>query len=391
MAIFAEKHYTGGSKKAFTFLLNAAIFLRASLTLGANFFRKFWMPMVELMVMFGSLYILTGYWEEHIKYNDPYPTLMFTFHLPFYALTWVTSLWFIGSYKNPFDFSKLLRGILLGTVIISMIYGLLPNEIRYSRGIILFGTLVVTSVILVWRSLYHLSKYKSLDLNQHTQTKSLLVGSKAKWNNISKMLQSHSNKYEQIGFVNDDKNDDPYWLGSVNQLREIVQIYRVNEVIFSAETVSAEDTMKWMNTIGPNVSYYTIPANSDFVIGSHSKNANGLYIGQQIELNLSKSEYRTQKRAFDIVSSLGMLVLSPVLIITPLRRHLKHLFSVLFGRKTWVGYSGESTADLPRLKSGIIHTDYMLKSSDSSYQNRLDKLYAKNYSVWLDLRMLLQA
>ncbi len=392
MIIFAEKHYTGRNKKLFTFFINTAIYARAGLTLFANIFRKYWMPLVEIILIFGSLFYLKGYWEEHIKFIKSYPKEMITIHLPYYTMVWVLSMWFNGSYSAPFNFSKMMRSILIGTVIIFMIYGLLPNHLHFSRGIILFGSLVIAAVLLFWRTCFHFIKYKTLDFSQRNNIKSLLVGNVKQWQKVNELLKSYNKNYQQLGFVSNLKQNDAHYLGEINQLQELVSIYGVNEIIFSGDCISSEETMKWMNSIGPQVNYYTLPANSDYVIGSHSKNGNGLYFGEQIELNLSKQEFRTQKRLFDITLAIISLVLSPVLYLIPkTKTWVQNCLSVLTGKKSWVGYSTDLDTSLPTIKPGIYTTSYMLKDSNKKFEQNLDKLYAKNYTPILDLQAMLSS
>ena len=155
------------------------------------------------------------------------------------------------------------------------------------------------------------------------------------------------------------------------------------------ETVSTKYTIQIMNELGPSINYYTIPSASSFVIGSQSKNSNGLYFGQQIELNLSKNEYRTQKRFFDISLALLLISSCPLWIFFKRTRlRLSYSIDVLLGKKTWVGYASDSD-DLPSIKPGIFATDYQLEDKNSGFQKNLDLLYAKNYTVYNDLRIFL--
>ena len=390
MIIFAEKHYTGNNKNLFKLFINTAIYARAGIALGVNTVQKYWMPVVEAILIFMSLYWLKGYWEEHIKRgNEMYPIEMLTIHIPYYTATWILSMWFLGSYRNRWDFSKMIRSLLIGTALISIIYGFLPNSLRYSRGIILFGTLVVAAVLFAWRTALHFLKYQTLNFSHRNNTKSILVGDKKNWNKVTQLLHSYNQNYQQLGYVNDDEKDSANWLGRVNQLQEIVKIYDVNEIIFSTNNITAERTMQLMTKIGSNVNYYTLPADSNFVIGSHSKNANGLYFGEQIELNLSKQEYRSQKRIFDISLALLAIILSPILSMIPLtRKWVLNSIKVLSGKKTWVSYSSNAIDKLPKLNSGVYNTAYMLKEPNELFAKNLDQLYAKNYGVLMDIRAI---
>ena len=389
MVIFAEKHYAGSNQKLFKLFINMAIYGRASISLISTFVQRFWLATVELILIFFSLFLLKEYWEEHIKGITSYPEEMLTIHLPYYTLVWILSIAFNGSYQAPFNFSKLARSILIGTLVILMIYGLLPNHLHFSRGIILFGALVVSAVLFSWRTLYHLLKYKTLDFSQKSNIKSVLIGSEKKWIELSKILSSYQKDYQQVGFISDKKSESSQWLGTKKQLKEIIHIYGINELIFSNETVSTKYTIQIMNELGPSINYYTIPSASSFVIGSQSKNSNGLYFGQQIELNLSKSECRTQKRFFDISIALLLIFTCPLWVFFKrTRTKLSHSTDVLLGKKTWVGYASDSD-DLPSIKPGVFATDFQLEDKNSGFQKNLDLLYAKNYSVYNDLRIFL--
>ena len=392
MIIFAEKHYSGNNKKLFKFFINTAIYARAGIAVALNIVNKFWQPVLEALIIFLSLYFLKGYWEEHIKFIKAYPNEMLTIHIPYYTAVWILSLWFNKSYSSPFNFNKLARSIIVGTLIILMIYGLLPEDLRFSRGIILFGTLVVATSLFLWRTLYHFLKYKTFDFSLQNQTKSILVGEQTKWDEVTALLKSYNKDYQQIGFVSDKKSDSINWLGSINQLKEIIKIYGINEVIFSNDSISTEDTMQIMTEVGSHVNYFTIPSESNFVIGSHSKNANGLYFGEQIELNLSQSEYRGQKRLFDITVALASILFSPILFLfARTRKWSKNSIPVLLGRNTWVGYSSHVTDKLPHLKPGVYKTDYLLLSKNEKFSQNLDQLYAKNYSLSMDIKTLLSS
>ncbi|MDD3667437.1 MAG: hypothetical protein PHY75_01640, partial [Bacteroidales bacterium] len=74
----------------------------------------------------------------------------------------------------------------------------------------------------------------------------------------------------------------------------------------------------------------------------------------------------------------------------------KNTFSVLFGSKTWIGYSNTSTISnnsLPKIKKGILTTQDSLdkKDVDLSTLNRLNLLYARNYRLQSDFNTFIKA
>ena len=60
--------------------------------------------------------------------------------MPGYILIWLLSGYFNGTYDKPYKFSKIFRGIAAGTIVILVAYALLPENLRFSRAIILLGS-----------------------------------------------------------------------------------------------------------------------------------------------------------------------------------------------------------------------------------------------------------
>ena len=387
MIIFAEKHYSGGAKRWFIQLINLAIYLRAGLSLVSRFVKSHGLKILETAIIFLSLLFLVDYWEEHIKYIKSYPAEMRSIHLPYYTLSWLVALMLSGSYTNIYDLRKLMRGMAVGTGVILIIYGLLPNHLHFSRGIILFGTLAVTAALIIERALFHYLKYRRLDFKGSGMTRSLLVGNSSSWEKIREMMQNSAD-YEQIGYLSDAEADRAKSLGTVSQLAEVVKIFKVNEIIFSADSINTEDTMQWMSVIGPEVQYFIVPKESDFAIGSHSKNSNGLYMGQQIALRLSQPEWKRRKRLFDLLSALTLFILLPLSAMLFNYKGFYHdLSAIIKGKKTWISYSSEG-AQLPPLKAGVFSTDSGSIAQSASQRLQLDMLYARHYDVATDLSLL---
>jgi hypothetical protein len=65
---------------------------------------------------------------------------------------------------------------------------------------------------------------------------------------------------------------------------------------------------------------------------------------------------------------------------------------VIRGRKTWVGYGNGSSKELPALKPSILSpADELAMPIDANTENRLNFLYAKDYSVYRDLSIFINS
>mgnify|MGYP003381593121 FL=1 len=80
-----------------------------------------------------------------------YPSEFMELAVPGYLLIWITSVFFSGGYDSPIRLSKVIRGIFTGTLIILVIYALLPEAYRFSRALILLGSVWARIAMIIAR------------------------------------------------------------------------------------------------------------------------------------------------------------------------------------------------------------------------------------------------
>src|SRR6185503_8609867 len=131
-----------------------------------------------------------------------------------------------------------------------------------------------------------------------------------------------------------------YCLGTIDQLKEIVEVYRIDEVIFCSKDVRAQEIISLMAEIRPGV-HYKIGAEDSLSIigGSHGAAASELY-AIDIDLAIASPANRRNKRMLDLAVSCALVPLFPlaVFLVQDWRGLAKNIQHVLLGRKTWVGY-----------------------------------------------------
>jgi hypothetical protein len=81
-----------------------------------------------------GLVLLKDFWANYY-YHDPdwFKTNVLWFNFPLYILIWLGTVWLSGGYDAKYNLSRLLRGLGLGTLILSAVYGLLDLDYRPSR------------------------------------------------------------------------------------------------------------------------------------------------------------------------------------------------------------------------------------------------------------------
>ncbi|MBK7666089.1 MAG: glycosyltransferase [Sphingobacteriaceae bacterium] len=164
MAIFAQKHFSSGNAKLFNFLIHLAIYLRATVAITARFIKQSFFPAIDFGLIVLGLYMIKDIYELQFKFNDDYYSKrLIDLAFPIYTVIWMFFSYLSGGYDKPFRFLKMIRGVLVGTAIILILYSLLPENYRFSRALILIGTAYTILVYLITRIIYNaagLSQFK---------------------------------------------------------------------------------------------------------------------------------------------------------------------------------------------------------------------------------------
>lgn len=400
MIIFARKHFSQKNARLFSFLIHFAIYIRAGMAIASRLLRKLVLPLMDAATWFAGMYFIKIYWEHNHKYvRKEYGPELMEVAVPLYILTWLLSVLLSGGYDKPYKLSKLVRGLFAGTLIISVAYGFLDESWRFSRALIILGAFwtVISSVGL--RIVLNLAGLKNFRLDGISSDKRIaIVAEEEDGKRVLEMLKQSGQKVNLIGFVHPERTPhvaDDRFLGNVVQLREIVEVYRVDEVIFSTKNIPLQEIIHSMSTVSmPAVDYKIAPEESLFIIGSNSVDNPGDLYTIDINFSITKPVNRRNKYILDVLSSLILLLTFPVTaFITgkPLGL-LRNIFLVIGGKRSWVGYAHvQGNEHLPKIKKGILSpVDGLARKHDIDEMTakRLNLLYAKHYQVDNDLLVL---
>lgn len=395
MKIFARKHFSKG-KGAGTmiFFINLAIYLRAAMAIAGRFITNAITPILDALLILAGFLIITPLWETHLfGEGSAYPHDVFVGAMVMYISVWLLSLLLSGGYDKPVKMKNIYKGIFIGAVVILAVYALLPTYLRFSRALILLGTAWTLIVVPLVRLLLNYTKLPVFKVNLPKRKKVAVVGSKEECRSLVGQLMSSRTKVSIVAYVSPDSEEDKFFAGDVSQLDEIVTINKIDELIFCAKDIQAQQIIKTMLNLSSLKLDYKIASPDGFsVIGSNSINTTGeLY---NIDINaIDKPENRRSKRMFDFVVSLLIILFSPILIWF-IRGKLKayaNLFAVLFGSKTFVSYctAENDITLLPKIKKGVFSVGMVYgREVKKDVADRLNIMYAKDYRVSHDVTML---
>lgn len=404
MIIFTRKHFSGRSARLFILMLQAAIWLRAGITLAKNFWDKIWLPVLDAGLIYAGLFFLKDFWANYY-YKDPdwFKPDVLWFNFPLYILIWLGTVWINGGYDERYDLRRLLRGLALGSLFLAAVYGFLDLNYRPSRALILMGAAWAALAMLGVRTLLHFKEFRNFKIGRDRVKNILFAGSAPECARVEALLHQAGVHGNFLGMVSpgadvpvvSSERQLPV-LGSAAQLDEIVRIYRADEIIFCSKDIRSQEILAWMTRLGPAVSYKIVPEESLSIIGSSSKNEPGELYTIAIRFNITEPRQKRNKRVLDLLLCLGLLATAPLSLLYFSRRKqlLGGWWPVLIGRKTWVSYADNpENSSLPRLKPGIFTPLDALRDVQPNAQTvaRLNFLYARNWNVWQDLEVVVKA
>nr|WP_262898855.1 glycosyltransferase family 2 protein [Hymenobacter sp. ISL-91] len=404
MVIFARKHFAPQRAGTFSVLINAAIWLRAGAAVAQRLLLRAAPVLLDAGLLYAGMYLLKNYWEQNHKYvREPYPEQYMLLAVPVYIAVWLGSAFLSGAYDRPLRAGRLVRGIVVGTLLISAFSNFL-DAWRFSKALILLGGAWAVAALLLRRAAGNFLRHRRFSLSESQQKNVGIVGSAEESGRVRQLLEQAAVPARIIGYVEPTTApatgaapppDD--LLGEVRQLEDIIRIYGLDELVFCGRDLPASQIIGLMAGLPqhPPVAFKILPPGSQYIIGSSGKDSPGDYYALDITLNLFRPEQVRNKRLLDILSSLLLLTLSPLLVWFEQHKagFLRNCLRVLVGARTWVGLR-HATAPQAAARAILSPADAAATAAtgplDEATQRRLELLYAKDYHPAIDWRIMAQ-
>lgn len=397
MAIFAKKHFSNKNAQLFSTLINFAIYVRAGLAVLTRTIKHVLLPVIDGVVLSSGVYLFKEYYEDNVKFIEggAYPEEVETFGIPIIVLIYLISLLFNGGYSIPTSFKKILSGVFSGSALLLMTYSLLSEEYRFSRAIILFTVIFAIIAIPLIRYILHLIKVRKFNVVRAQRI--AIVGKTEELQRINSFLKKtliEPEKIINVNAENDDESDNKGFSARLYQLKDIIDIYDINEVIFCAKDLSSAQIIEQMGAIQKeDVDFKIAPPESLYIIGSNSIESSGEYYIMASD-TIMKPVNQKNKRTLDFCLSFFFILLSPIFFwfVSNKSNYFGNLFKVLSGAISFVGfYSSDEISDKNlKVKKGILNPTDLHDSFALDQENieRLNFEYGRDYSVGKDLEIV---
>ena len=394
MVIFAEKHFSKQHVKTFSKLINIAIYFRATIAVVQRVLKRWILPIMDFIFFSGFIFGISTLYQNFSGISFPEETIKLI--IPIYALIWTICNSIFGNQNPPIKYSNLIKGNLVGLIIILSLYALLPKTIQFSRAIILGSSVICLLISLFTRSTFKVLKiglFKGFtDLHKNIA----LVGSLEEISRTEKLMLIDSDSSTNIFKISSEKsfeNQENYH-GNISQLNEFININKITEVIFCAKDISAQNIIYSMAVVNSNknIDFKIIPEKTQFIIGSQSIYTNETYFTTELN-HINSLENTRKKRNFDIYTALILIIFSPIfgIIFKNYLKALKNIKGVLLGEKTWIGYEYSIlNSKLPKIKLGVFSIVDKEKNMQEEIIDKINIIYAKDYNLLLDSKIFLK-
>ncbi|MFM2138263.1 MAG: hypothetical protein RJA57_570 [Bacteroidota bacterium] len=393
MSRFVTKHYSGARAGSFRALVQIGIWLRALLSATGHFIRRLGLPLLDAAWILLSFWLVTIFWSRYVKTQIHYDERLLQVAFPAFSFLYLLAAYYEGLYDRWYRWSRLIRATVIATLVILAGYTLLPESYRFSRGIIVFGAVLAFGFISFQRMVFIRFGVLSSDRERHEGVHTLIAADPEEYDRLLAWLEQVGLRQTVLGRLRLSGETDSNALGTIEAIHQLSRTIPVKSVIFCAGRLSYRSIIEYIDREPGRFLYRIHASGSGSVVGSHSKSLSGDTVSSEPDFRIADPYLRRLKRLTDLCVSLAGLFFFP-LHLFGVRRPVpffSNCLAVLFGRKTWVGYSGTDPA-LPRLRQPVLTCGGWYHASVPPVPvdtfERLDHWYAREYEPLQDLLLL---
>lgn len=392
MNLFVKKHYSGTRAGFFIFFIQTAIFFRALFSAVGNLLKKIGLPVLDAIIILTSLWLTKFFWSNYIKGETDYSPNVLFIAFPVFTAIFLLAAFYSGLYDKGYKQPQLIRSTIIAALILLSIYALLPESIRFSRGILIFGIMLSYILMNIMRQLFIRWQYLETIDKDDDKRQTIVVAGEKDFNAITALMQNAGMPERVLGRIENGLSNTGPSLGKIEQLPKLVKKYTVNEIIFCENGLSYKEIITQVKELPAGIYSKFHSSGSSSIVGSNNSREKGDYVAAGVNYNIAKPLQRRNKRLLDIMLSALFIFGFPVFIFLQksITGFYKNVFAVLAAKKTWVGYAAPPNG-LPALKKPVITSTSLPQQLNELPVEALlksDEWYATGYSALTDLKKI---
>ena len=126
----------------------------------------------------------------------------------------------------------MIAGITIGTLFILLGYSLLDESLRFSRSIILLGSLWGLSSLLILRWGYR--QIGILQFSKEKPKRLIIIGKPDEAERVTDFIIKNGTQPEFLGYVSTEEHPIVHknYIGQISSVEELIKFYQISELIF---------------------------------------------------------------------------------------------------------------------------------------------------------------
>jgi hypothetical protein len=394
MSIFVRKHYGGSRAGIFNFSIHLAIWFRAALSAIGNFIRNIGLPLIDAGLILFSFWAMKTIWNQYVRTDIHYENKLLWIAFPAYTLFYLIASYYAGLYDRWYKRSELVSSTLVATTLLLAAYSLLPEQYRFSRAILVLGSLLAFVLISILRRVLIKTNVLSSNKEKEEESTIIIAGSIKEYEHVLGLLHEAGLGKKILGRIAVEENDQSaigYW----KNIKSINQTLPVKEIIYCEGVLSFSNIIESIQQLPAGIGIKIHANGSNSIVSSNSKDSSGEALSKENGYKLADPYNRRLKRLIDVCFSFFALISFPIhlFFIKKPFRFLSNCFSVLVAKKTWVGYAaGEK--HLPKLYKAVLACNGVPASVKQQLPEEslrmVDYWYARDYEPGKDLKLIVK-
>ena len=392
MSIFVRKHYGGNKAGVFNFFIHLAIWLRATMTAIGSFIRRIGLPLLDAGLILLSFWLAKIGWNYYVRPEVEYSNKLLWTSLPAFTVFYLVTAYYAGLYDRWHQRTGVFRSTVIATIVLLAAYALLPEQYRFSRGILVVGAFLAFILISTLRWLLIRTRVLTHQNEKKQNASTLVAGTTADFENVQQIMSEAGLGETILGRVAIDPSDTTA-ITTIDKLPQLSAKLSFREIIFCEGVLSFKKIIETIKALPEKISIKLHAANSHSIVGSDSKDSAGEAVAKDNSFRLNDPYNKRMKRLIDVMSAISGIILFPVHLF--LIKKPFHFFgrciAIIAGQRTWVGYAN-TEQKLPKLRKAVIGSNGVPLSSAQllplESRAMMDYWYARDYEPVTDLKLL---
>jgi GT2 family glycosyltransferase len=395
MLLFSRKHFS--DKPAFTIFIYFGIAVRAILALLKRAFDFSASFLAEFTIAYAGMVFIKSWWELNFKgVPGMYPDFFIQLLIPTYLLVWIGSTRGIGRFSEEYGHGAILKGIALGTILISGVTNFF-DDYRFSKGLILIGAVWTYLVITARFVLFRWLQNKNVLFTLTRKKRVLIAGFQEDFENAVQILKKFGDHILICGWASPEPEENPSekWLGRLSDLDMLAFRLGLDEVLFCTGHLENKRIIGWVQDFrNSRVRFSFLASNGQSIVTSHDKHDRGTVFQTENIPDLLRPYNQRLKRLSDLIICFVLAPLLPLIFfrVRSFSRFLKNYGRVFTGKKTWISLE-DNKFQGHGLQPGVITmedlagkgaTEALVRSLESMY---LHEFYPE-HEIWTVLKNL---